>query len=145
MNQKNIKGLRAGALNSENLSQEDKAKYLAGFRILNQTEHNIYALFGADQEDNGGMAILFEPVGYNVPRVKTESGLDDNGFQIMTRVKVVHLPGQIPNVIHLVSRETLRAVQKLYPSRTDFVCPGSQILDQNNKVAACRSLISKWD
>jgi len=112
-----------------------------GKRRINLCNHPVVEEI---KTDNGPVYVLFHEY-KNTPRVVYERTDHDGGDYSLKAVKVENLPKKIRGIEYIVSRETLRAIKKLY-KREDFRAPGEQVRDpKTKKVVYCRGLLKDFD
>jgi len=135
---KNSKNIRSGAVQANELKFVQSGK--DELKILNLTGHEIYA-----QLDGFEKTVFFPPrTELDTPRV-LYAEKNDGFIGTMEALHVQNIPPILSKVVYLVSRETLRVMNKLYPKRNDFIAPGKQIREAGTKkVLACKNFIRNF-
>lgn len=112
-------------------------KAFDGNRVINLCPHEVNAMVNIDGEDT----LVRFPKYQKTPRVEYNysPGVLPN-TRVMLPTEIKDLPKPMPNIYYLVSRETARVAKELY-RREDFLSPGPQIRNVDNKVVACKGLI----
>jgi len=129
----------------------DQQNLFGGNQRLNITGHTIRALVPiverqkkeTEEKARKRYLVLDFPVYQKPPRVEYKRVEKEDGDYELIAERVVNLPKKMRGVEYIVSRETLRVIKKLY-GRNDFVAPGEQIRDRENRVVACRGFLTDF-
>jgi hypothetical protein len=135
----NLEEVRTSAVNANALDFKELG-LMGGDTLINLCGHEIYALIDGVE---GTYAVRFPPY-QKMPRVVQERRPSEaRGCYTLKNKGITNMPKKMRGIRYIVSLKVLEAVQQLHPNRDDFVAPGVQLRDKNNKVVACHNFIEE--